>query len=84
VKLNHKAIQTVIRVVGLGIFLVTISIKLRNLVLFGGTKIIRESDETIDGEEDAEDTYEEPEPVEGYDEPAKMSSASPTGAASSG
>lgn len=43
-KVNHKLIREVLQITGITIFLVSIFFKLRNLLLYGGTRIIEEDE----------------------------------------
>lgn len=54
-KINHKLIRTILQIVGISIFLVSIFFKLRAIILVGGTKILSDelekNDESQAGEE---------------------------------
>lgn len=49
-KINHKIIQTIIRTISIGIFMVSVGIKLRNLVIYGGTRLVKENEEGDEAE----------------------------------
>lgn len=56
-KINHKLIRDIIKYIGFGIFIITVIIKLKNLVMHGGTKVVTEIEES-DEEDESEIHYE--------------------------
>lgn len=50
-KINHKAIQTVLQSIGIIIFVISVAYKLKNLVMYGGTTVVKEDEDgdEIDG-----------------------------------
>ena len=44
-KINHKLIRNILQVAGISIFIVSVFLKLRNLVMYGGTSFAEEENE---------------------------------------
>jgi hypothetical protein len=64
-KINHKLIKNIIMGIGIGIFIISLFYKIRNLILYGGTSIADDEDENITTSE-AQATPEEPKPAAGF------------------
>jgi hypothetical protein len=50
-KINHKLIKNIIMGIGIGIFIISLIYKIRNLILYGGTSVVDDNDPTEQKEE---------------------------------